>query len=75
VEARKKSLQNGMLHSFKELRCLMGERLSLLEEYSPVDTAAFHDRVSSLLLEKIRLLERLKLGDMSRVTAVPASLP
>jgi hypothetical protein len=71
----RKSLQNRMLHCFKELRDLMGERLALLEEYSPVDTASFHDRVSSLLVEKIKLLERLKLGDMSRVPAAPSSLP
>jgi hypothetical protein len=40
----------------------MGERLVLLTRYEPIDATVFHDRVSSLLVEKISLLERLKLG-------------
>lgn len=40
----------------------MGERLVLLQCFRPVDTAVFHERVMSLLSEKIGLLERCKLG-------------
>ena len=40
----------------------MGERLRLLETYVPVDTAAFHKRVVDLLIERVGLLEHVKLG-------------
>jgi hypothetical protein len=62
LEARKTSVKNRINHLFKELRDLMGERLVLLTRYEPIDATVFHDRVSSLLVEKISLLERLKLG-------------
>lgn len=54
-----------MMHSYSELRALMGERLRLLECNVPVDAAAFHKRIVSLLLERIELLELCKLGRRS----------
>jgi hypothetical protein len=62
IEERKQLIQNRLRHLFKELRDLMGERLVLLQCFRPVDTAVFHERVMSLLTEKIGLLERCKLG-------------
>jgi hypothetical protein len=62
LESRKTSVKNRINHLFKELRDLMGERFVLLTRYEPINATAFHDRVSSLLVEKIALLERLKLG-------------
>lgn len=61
-EERRNLLKNRMLHSYMELRNLMGERLRLLETYTPVDTASFHRRVAELLVERVALLERVKLG-------------
>ena len=55
-------IKNRMNHLFKELRDLMGERLVLLECYTPLNTAVFHEKVAGLLAEKITLLERHKLG-------------
>jgi len=54
-------LRNELNHLFKQLQELMGKRLALLEQ-DPVDTVAWHRRVSDLLTEKIELLERLKFG-------------
>ncbi len=62
IEERKMVIKNRMNHLFKELRDLLGERLVLLECYTPLDTAAFHEKVAGLLAEKITLLERHKLG-------------
>ena len=62
-------LRNELNHLFKQLQELMGQRLALLEQ-DPVDTVAWHRRVSDLLTEKIELLERLKFGP-----SPPLSLP
>jgi hypothetical protein len=51
-----------MNHLFKELRDVMGERYILVTRYEPVKAASFHEKVASLLVEKIELLERIKLG-------------
>ena len=62
IEEKKMLVRNRLSHLFKELRDLMGERLVLLDCYHPMDVAVFHERVVSLLSEKISLLERCKLG-------------
>jgi hypothetical protein len=54
-------VRNDMTHCFKVLRELMGERLALLE-CDPVDATAWHETVTTLLAEKIALLEQQKLG-------------
>lgn len=61
IAERKSVIRNDLTHCFKELRDLMGERLMLLES-DPVDTTFWHDNVTRLLMEKITLLERIKLG-------------
>ena len=54
-------LQHEMLHSKKAHLDLKGQLLGVLE-HDPVDAQAWHEQVSSLLTERIALLERLKLG-------------
>jgi hypothetical protein len=71
ITERKATVRNDMTHCFKELRVLMGERLVLLES-EPVDAIVWHDTVSSLLVEKIAVLEKLKLGITDRVEPPPA---
>jgi hypothetical protein len=61
-------LRNDLKHRFKLLQVLMAQRLALLEK-TPVDAAAWHRGVSDLLVEKIELLERLKLGPPVREPA------
>jgi hypothetical protein len=51
-----------MNHLFKELRDVMGERYVLVTRFEPVKLTSFHEKVSTLLAEKIELLERIKLG-------------
>ncbi len=40
----------------------MGERYVLVTRFEPVKLTSFHEKVSTLLAEKIELLERIKLG-------------
>lgn len=62
LEESKQFLKNRMHHLFRELQLLRGERLHLLECNTPIDAGAFHGMMESLLLRKVELLERLKLG-------------
>jgi hypothetical protein len=66
-------LRNELNHLFKQLQELMGRRLALLEQ-DPVDTVAWHRRVSDLLTEKIELLERLKFGPSPPSPSLPLAV-
>ncbi len=54
-------MRHEMWHLEKEWLELMGERLDLLS-HDPVDAADFHGTLMDLLVEKITLLESVKLG-------------
>jgi hypothetical protein len=54
-------VRNEARHLEKEWLALIGERLELLA-HDPVDASEFHATLTGLLMEKIRLLECLKLG-------------
>lgn len=62
LEERKNIVRSRLHHTYMEYRNLMGERLRLLECYTPINAAAFHGRVVNLLSERMSLLERCKLG-------------
>ena len=73
AEARKTELKHELSHCYKELQDIRGDLLEVLLQ-DPVDAPAWHDRLTALLLEKIALLERLKLGLPGRATAAGASV-
>ncbi len=54
-------MKNELLHKQKERLDIMRERLLLLG-HDPVDASLFHTTLTSLLNEKIGVLEMLKLG-------------
>ncbi len=54
-------MRHEMWHLDKEWLKLTGERLDLLS-HDPVDAADFHKTLMDLLMEKITLLESVKLG-------------
>lgn len=65
LDQRREDVRNEARHLEKEWLTLIGERLELLA-HDPVDAAEFHATLTGLLMEKIRLLECLKLGLDSR---------
>lgn len=60
-ELPREDVRNEMRHLEKVWLGLIGERLDLLA-HDPVDASEFHRTLTALLMEKIRLLESLKLG-------------
>ena len=60
TDQRIEDVKNELLHKQKERLDVMGERLLLLS-HDPVDVGAFHQTLTSLLSEKIGVLEMLKL--------------
>lgn len=60
IDQRMEDVKNELLHKQKERLDVMGERLLLLS-HDPVDVGAFHQTLTSLLSEKIGVLEMLKL--------------
>jgi hypothetical protein len=60
TDQRIEDVKNELLHKQKERLDIMGERLQLLS-HDPVDVGAFHQTLTSLLSEKIGVLEMLKL--------------
>ena len=60
IDQRMEDVKNELLHKQKERLDIMGERLLLLS-HDPVDVGAFHQTLTSLLSEKIGVLEMLKL--------------
>lgn len=61
IEQRREDVKNELLHKQKERLDIMWERLQLLG-HDPVDAGVFHTALTSLLNEKIGVLEMIKLG-------------
>lgn len=64
AKERRVCLQSQISHQLGELRKLQGERYRLLSGVRPVNAKRFHDELTSCLLEKMAILEKIVVGGL-----------